>query len=325
MIKYLILSVFLLFSTGNLQSIENNFWYKSLTKASSPPNETKAQPINVKVINNKDDSNIYQILTILGGFVIMAFQVYWQQKGNLKLQQENSREKLKLTIYEKIDEALEIFFKSEISTYLRLMQTYLTQTYAELKMNSNLTPINSRIPDFLKYNETSSQTAIQVCFLLESWEIVSPQFKVFRLAINSALHDLRESFAELYPLLLHYLPVDLPIEKQVKTIWPHIPNEEQLLIIQKKIANYLHNYDLLAGYMYDIKISCQNNLLGNLFQHRIEFRKPLDPKFTAINFDTKSIEDWISHFENETAWGISCKAAALDVLTKNSTFGNTTK
>lgn len=70
----------------------------------------------------------------------------------------------------------------------------------------------------------------------------------------------------------------------------------------------------MIGYIYDIKVSSQNILLGGLFEHKIEFHKPLDPKFIALNFSTKTVKEWLYYFENETNWGINCKKSASEVI-----------
>lgn len=319
MIKLLILSAFFLITANS--SIKDHVLHDFSEQISESIKQPTVQPIHIEVINKKDDSDIFQIITIFAGFFVMAFQVYWQQKGNLKLQKENSREELKLTIYEKIEQAVSSFDKAEVSSYLTLMQVYLTTTLAEIKNSRPLTMISSRTIIFMEKNDIAANAAIQIVALIESWEIISPEFKVFRLALNSALHDLRESYTELYPLLRDHLPVDLPLEGQTKIVWPYKPTVEQLFIIQDKISLYLRNYNQLVGYTYDIKILSQNVLLKNLFENELPFRKPLDPNYIAINFQEKTIDEWIYYFENETNWGLSCKKAQQEV-TKDLLYKN---
>lgn len=143
---------------------------------------------------------------------------------------------------------MSVLYKVEVSSYLTLMQVYLTTTLAEIKNNLPLTMISSRTIKFMENNDAAVNAAIQIVALIESWEIISPEFKVFRLALNSALHDLRESYVELYPLLRDHLPVELPLEGQRNTIWHYKPTEEQLFIIQEKnisISSQLQSIDWL--------------------------------------------------------------------------------
>lgn len=160
MIKFLILSAFFLFTTNS--SIKDNVLHdfsKQISEFIQPPT---VQPIQIEAINKKDDSNIYQILTIFAGFFVMAFQVYWQQKGNLKLQKQNSREELKLAIYEKIEQVVSLFDKSEVGSYITLMKVYLTSTLAEIKNNHPITMISTRTIDFMEKNNIAANAAIQL-------------------------------------------------------------------------------------------------------------------------------------------------------------------
>jgi len=319
MINSLLLSAFLLFSP-NPQTFSDNIHQLSTYISKPPTQKPSAPPINITVVNKNEDSNLLPIITLLFGIFTISFQVYLQHRSNLKLQKENARDKLKLTIYEKIEQKIATFYKSEISSYLNIMQISLETALGQINNNAVPSIIDSRVNVFMLHNETTSNAAIQVCFLIEIWEIISPEFKVFRLAINSALHDLREAFSELYPHLLYYLPIELPIKEQPKTVWPHLPNNQQYEIIKNKILVYLNKYNQLVGYMHDIQTVSQNILLGNLFKHRLAFRKPLDPKFIAINFDLQSVEEWIHYFEHETNWGVSCRKSEENVISQlNST------
>jgi hypothetical protein len=87
-----------------------------------------------------------------------------------------------------------------------------------------------------------------------------------------------------------------------------LPSPGELHQLKHLIDNYYEAMNEIAGYIFDLRVEAQNNLLSNLFQNRVPQRKPLDPKHKVISTDAEVAEQLIRYFEKETAWGANVAA-----------------
>jgi hypothetical protein len=159
---------------------------------------------------------------------------------------------------------------------------------------------NARFPELSSLSHEMTMAAIAIIIAIEQWGIIDPRMDIFKTAINVVLHDLRTSFFKNgVPLFVRTMPVDNQATGQIFpwTIPPQ-PIIEEISTVSQKIAD--HAMDL-GSLIDDFQREMQNLLLGDLFDHRVPPRVPLDPSKTVVRLAAH--EELKRFFESETDWG----------------------
>jgi hypothetical protein len=79
--------------------------------------------------------------------------------------------------------------------------------------------------------------------------------------------------------------------------------------------------NILSAYIYDLGRVLQNELLGSLFENRLEARKPLNPEMFPLTLNPALYEARKLYFRNNTAWGKNCQSAEENVLQEIGAIG----
>lgn len=262
---------------------------------------------------------IGDLLTVLGiivGAGIIVFQLNKQHKNDIEVQKENYREKLRLEIYQEFYTCLENANNktSDISMYAFLITSNMQNYIQQRATGINPPPIKARAKEFGDLHFTANNTIINLIKLIEKHEIVSPELEVFKLAFNSASHNISESFNTLYSFLLGILPMDAvdaannPIVMNVIT-----PSEAQMGELENLINAYKDCHDELGGYLYDLNIELQKIFLSRLFTNEVKKRQPIDPNIKVISTAPLEIEQLTRYFKEESPWGIHMNEVEEDV------------
>lgn len=309
------------------------------TMTTTPPPAQTKNSVNNKVSTketgdtrlSKDDKTIIvikdsgngmpwwgQTIITLLGFLISATMIIWQmkhqQKTSLLLQRENSREALRLQIYQTLEKQISKVNEAAIKAggYLLLLPANIKSNAFSLAHGVKPPPLRERALDYNSKNYELSEAIVELFYAFESYEIACPDFKIFKIALSSAQHDLREVNAKLFTELLEILPIDLNEDDAKKTghklIDKPLPDDERCQKLEALIGRYKEITTDVNSYMHDLQIDAQNKLLNKLFDNKLPPRRPLDPKYKVITTDPKDIEELKRYFENETAWGQYMKA-----------------
>jgi len=257
------------------------------------------------------------IITLLG-FSISAMMIIWQMKHQHKnsqlLQQETSREKLRLEIYQILEKQINKVNAVAVKAggYLLLLPANIKSNAFSLSRGVKPSPLRERAMDYNSKHQKLSGEIANLFIAFESYEIACPDFKIFKIALSSSLHDLREVNSKLFTELLKILPVDLNDEDAKRTgsriIENPLPNAERCQHLAKLIGEYQELTNDITSYMHDLRIDAQNKLLNKLFENKLPPRQPLDPKYKVITTDPDKMEELKRYFENKTAWGKYMKA-----------------
>ncbi len=270
--------------------------------------KTKIAGKNIK-LNSFD----YDPLINLIGIMVAAFLIIWkmdrQHKSSLQLQRENFRAELRLQIYkeigQKISDALEKIL--EVGNMVRSTGLRFDTYFQELSLGITPSPIPDREKRIRSAHFEALKSITQLVSKMEEYEIVNPNLSIFRAALNASHYDIMENFWPLQSNLLLYLPHDIPKEKQqqlgMEVIIPKLPDKEGLKKIKTIVAKYDESTLDAATYIYDLAREAQNTLLGELFDHRIPQREPIDPKHIVITTDPDNIERIEKYFREQTNWG----------------------
>ncbi|HEY1605142.1 MAG TPA: hypothetical protein VGF77_06050 [Allosphingosinicella sp.] len=246
------------------------------------------------------------------GFGAVIAQIGFQGRHSRRAVAENERQKLKAAMYE---DALIVCREMsdaaiELSNALMIMDMNLNVASHAVSARLGYNIPTARFPSLSVGYNKFSDAAIKVIFLVENWRIIEPRLLVFRTALNSVLHDTREiMFSEFVINLMHALPVDNP----QGGIFPYAPPEPaQYQVIHTLTARFMDALGDATAYADDLLVELQKLLLGDLFKHRLEARKPADPSKKAIVLDqADELEQW---FRTSTAWG--AKMAAVEAETR---------
>lgn len=254
--------------------------------------------------------NFLQLITILVGIGIVIWQVNKQHKSNIEVQNEKLRCDLRLQLREEISKRIDKLNNLTViaSGFPRSLNYSIIVAKADAEFRRTPQPLPQRVPAFNQANYDVSGAAIELMKIIECYELVMPQLKVFQLAINVFLEDFNRASSEYRNTLLTFLPFDASDEDRVKTgisVYNRpLPNSEQLVTIQEIGNRYADTLNDFGSWIYDLNIEIQNLALGHLFpDNLISSRSPIDPDCIVIKTDRESVKRLTKYFETETAWG----------------------
>jgi len=288
----------------------------SSSSISGDKKESLQEQQETETINKADSSRpwwIGDLITIFGivvGAGLILYQLGRQHKNELRIQQENYREKLRLEIYQEFSKVLEEANDktSDVGMYAFIIPTHFKVYMAQLNAGLKPAPLRARAREFSNKHSNASNSIIKLIRLFEKYEIISPELDIFKLAIIVANYDIREAFQPLFNLLSQMLPIDI-VDNTGNTQLANIrmPSPEQMIRLDDLVGKYKNAEDDLRCYLFDLNIELQNIFLRNLFNNEVKRRNPLDPKIKVITTNPEDMIKLRKYFNEETAWGKSAK------------------
>lgn len=239
-------------------------------------------------------------------------QVRSQARQSRAVIAETERRKINAALYE---DAVSICrgladASIELSTKLHIMNMEIEiAARAEAVMLAYNLP-GARFPVLSALYSEFTDAALRFIFLIENRRIVDPRILIFRTAMNTVLHDSRQSMFS--DFVLHVMPA-LPTDNPNGGIFPYKPPSiEGALVIRKISDRLICAVDDATAYTEDFLTEMQNRLLGDLYENHLEPRQPLDPARRAVTLDqAQDLEAW---FSANTAWGV--EAARVEAETR---------
>lgn len=204
----------------------------------------------------------------------------------------------------------------ELSTKLHTMNMEIEiAARAEAAMLAYNLP-SARFPALTALYGEFTDAALRFIFLIENRRIVDPRILIFRTAMNTVLHDSRQSMFS--DFVLHVMPA-LPTHNPDGGIFPYKPpNVEGALAVRKYSDQLIRAVDDATAYTEDFLTEMQNVLLGDLYGNHLDPRQPLDPRRRAVTLDqVQELEAW---FSTNTAWGT--EAARVEAETRERFLAN---
>lgn len=246
------------------------------------------------------------------GVLVVVWQIGEQARIAISQNRDNEAVKLKLRVYEEVAEICkrasdaEIMLASFIRGFannVRMIQTWQAQGV----------PWSTPRERFAKFQELSSDFANALndaIFVTERWQVIDPRFDLFRYALNAAMHDVRELEKPYVPFIVQAMPMETPpdIAGQTKLFPWRIPDVERLSALTESLSDALGT---CGAYIGDMQVEMQNQLIGDLFGHRVSPREPLDPRLIAIRLDR--YEALKTYFETKSAWGMNAQRVMSEV------------
>ncbi|NEJ90299.1 hypothetical protein GR223_30910 [Rhizobium leguminosarum] len=243
------------------------------------------------------------IAATLAALVVMSQNAKQARRATVQLRHTEAL-KLKMRVYEEIvglcREAgdAEVSYSSYASGFVIDLTLYREMTRAGLSWGLP----KARALSLFEKQAHFSKAVIALISLAERWGVIHPGLEMYRLAFNVALHDAEIAFDPYRSLVIRFMPAEIPNSPEQGSLFPWtMPDDATIQTLKVATDALIKAIDSFGGFMYDFQIDMQNLLVGELFEHRIAPRQPLDPKIVVARLD-----DWEklkAYFENSTAWG----------------------
>lgn len=244
---------------------------KNQSNSKSESKTRKESPANSSIRQNKFD---YGPIIYLFGIIVSAFLIIWrmgrQHKNNIELERENNREKLKLEIYSEYRKKISEASNKTVSVgaQARTIVSNLNIWSERISKGMPPSPISDREKIFRDAHNAAIDSIIDVICILEEFEIINPNLKIFRTALNCAIHDMFKTFRPFHLILLRFLPYDIPPEDQQKVgtdvIIKITPTENDMQKISDVAEPYIDAAMEDSCYIRDLMREAQNIFLGSV-------------------------------------------------------------
>ncbi len=245
------------------------------------------------------------VATILAaglGALAIVLQIRRQGRLNRESIEENERRRLKSEMYEEVVDVCSAF--SEVQgTFTGALMLVSQELNLAAMMHDDGRPSPLPRTRIMALNEHCSayQTAIiRMLALIGQRKFVDPRLDIFATAFSCESEAVRDVFTrELFPFATRLLPVDRP---DGAGIFPYQPptmfQAQQVQALVERVRDHLHNS---VGYALDFSVEMQNLLVGDLFDHAVPRREPIDPAIKVIRLDQADELD--RYFREDTGWG----------------------
>jgi hypothetical protein len=232
-----------------------------------------------------------QIITVGGmilGVLIAYLQIQKNQRAALVLQEEHLRNELKLKVYEK---AAAVF--ADVSGLL---------VSASSLYRSPINSLDMRVRKGFPVSPTSTPKELsdavhiaaagitRVLLVLEEYEIVFARFRSFRRRLSADHSRLLDAHNAVWSKLMLFLPV---IHAETGEMFGPVsfPSEVVLADLERLNEEYVDVCNVLSGYMIDLQIEAQNELMGKLFARQLPPRHPNDPSVEVLGRDAEEVTE----------------------------------
>ena len=248
------------------------------------------------------------------GALMIVWQIGRQRRNEIAAQLENYKIGLRLQVYQEFAARL-----STGSDALGSAGMYAFCVPMHIQMASSGTSngqaqsVADRAKVFLELDTKGQGELADTVLLVEKYLLIRPDMDVFRMALSSAAHDLREAFHPLFAFMLDNFPVDLATKDghQIVNIKAFSPGD--LERAQSLSMAYYDKATDAQSFLTDIQTELQVVSLGALFPNSPVRRAPADPSKRVLSLEPASVKSLRQYFLKNTAWGKSAVATSLEV------------
>jgi hypothetical protein len=239
------------------------------------------------------------LLTGVAGFGVLVWRLRVEAQRAIDANKSSEAMKLKLKIYEQevvttVEKTVdaEVALTGFVRRFASELKTHRTLTDAGLPA---ATPV-ARVPDLIGLKASFDREAVAIVTFTERWFVIDPRFEIFRIAINAALHDVREEWGAYFELVMRSVPMDMP-----NGLHWNVPPTDRLGAIEVASNKFIDRLGTMTAYTSDFQAEMQNVLIGPLFGHTVPRRQPIDPRHVVISLDNDVL--LTRHFQEDAAWG----------------------
>ena len=238
---------------------------------------------------------VVQVAAVAVAAWAVGHQIAKQLDGSRRLQRESAR--FRLDIYEPLNNKVSdaVHASSGVLGISSSLANYVHTT-----QQGNPVPPRMSLEDVLDGHKRSHDAFIDVLGLLEAHDSLHTRFGLFRLALASGIHDLREQHQRLFNLIALRLPPRADMPQQFAT---QVPTKDELEKIDTTVWAYWNAEEQVCAWLADIRTDAQNEFVY-LFESKAPTRQPLDPKEIVLSgVDADRQAELERYFNDETPMG----------------------
>ena len=241
----------------------------------------------------------------IGGLIIQLRSQAKQSRATLL---ETEARKLKMQMYEEgVSVSREVSDKAIVfsTTVIRLSQDLNSEA---LSIRGGYPAPETKIEfrQLMDENTEYSEASIKFAYLIENRRIIDPRITIFRDALRAICHDTQTLMnGSFIPHVMRVLPATFADGRVVREEVTPDRLEHAKTILEamfKRLGD-------VGALMEDFNVEIQNLLLGDIFDRKVEHRKPIDPASMVVTVEGY---DEIKAALADTAWGRACQAAEME-------------
>jgi hypothetical protein len=214
-------------------------------------------------------------------------QIQKTHRGNISAQREHLRNELRVSLYEK---ASGVFQNASIT--IGRAETTIRSAVMSLDMMAKGVPLAPRttVQDTIEAHSGLSDAVSQVLRTLEQYEIAFSRFQSFRREFSESHQAALNAHVPLFAKLSGFIPSEH--QESGKVLGPRaIPTKDDVKDLKALADTYLAAAGDLQGYIIDLQIEAQNELLGELFEHQLPPRAPGDESVKVLARDLDKLRE----------------------------------
>ncbi len=248
-----------------------------------------------------------QIILAVVGVLVVFLQIGRQARNAIKANVEAEKLKLKLRIFEEISDAISSGIESEVE-FSGFIRRFLSDLEIYRSLRDSGLPYRlptARVEKYLELHDKLSEADSTILRLIERWEVVDVRSDIFRLALASAMFDIRKAHGDYFFRCVKLYPRnDGDEDARHLSSWSY-PKPKDLSELNTMSEALTKAVDELGCYYIDISNEMKNLLLGDLFGSKNNYREPIDPRLHVIRLDR--YEELKAYFENESPMALERK------------------
>ncbi|HEY3287730.1 MAG TPA: hypothetical protein VGJ96_11500 [Gemmatimonadaceae bacterium] len=231
-----------------------------------------------------------QIITAAGlilGVLLAYLQVQKNHAAALKLQEAHLRNDLKLRLYDRVSERF-----STCSSLLSKAHFVHTGVFSawHMRVRQGFSVAPQQLASEMSETAHAGAASVNaVLEIVEHYEIAFPRFETIRRELSEKHRELLAAQTALWNAIMMFLPfADATTGTKVGPLG--FPTEIQLAEFGSLHTKYQDVCNDISGYMIDLQIEAQNELLGELFGRTVPPRSPLDPVHQVLARDPSEVK-----------------------------------
>lgn len=211
------------------------------------------------------------------------------------------RQKLRLELYRELSvkvsaaQSAEIKLASELRITMNELQAAVQQwDHAPPGWSPRL-----QVSGLIELYNASSNSITEMVLAVEQWEAVNPRWKVYRHALIIGSDERQSIYPDLLRSAMAVLPAPAELQDSLPPWEPPAVGMVEKFIEQAEAITEVG--EQLNGWLQDMSIGFQNELVASLFDNRLQLRAPPDP--SEIVLDLAQADKVLARLKTQTKGG----------------------
>ncbi|OAJ52152.1 hypothetical protein A6V36_18730 [Paraburkholderia ginsengiterrae] len=254
---------------------------------------TPTQGVPIRVIEAPTDyitPSIQIATTIFAAAVsvlVIVLQLRRQHREAIEQHKRSVKADLQLEAYREFQSAIRPYSDASVPTAtMASIRTAFAIAVDRTQAGLDQAPVIYRAPAFMGELNRYAEAAVRLIFFIERYDALLVGFDIFKIAINSAIHDIHHTNLLFQSMLIRWLPIENPEVARNPAAAPFIYRPDIT-------ANTLIEFDALAEplqvalgrlqcWIGDLAVEVQNHLLGEYADQPVERRNAPNQSYFTV-------------------------------------------